>query len=149
MGGFGWLVSGVVLGAVLYVGLGHLADVSEAKKRLGKWAGLVSATLGLMVWLSVLYVKHTAWFFVPILLFGAVLILLGFISENFEVAAKKKFRLLGYGLFGAGALMASMPAGFTLFLALSALSMAVYILFVKTGRAKEIISEVDQRLKDL
>ena len=149
MGGFGWFVSGIVLGAVLYVGLGHIADVDEAKKRLGKWSGLISATLGLMVWLSVLYVKHTAWFYVPLLLVGALFASLGFLSESTEETTKKKFRLLGGGMFGAGLLMALMPAGFTLFLALAALAMAVYLLLVKTGKAKEIISEVDQRLKDL
>ena len=145
-----WLITGFVIGGILYL-VGRFADLEARQKRMLKWAGLVSATLGAMAWVSVIYVNHTAWFYWPAIIFGAVAAGLGFFHSHldlqFSETTTRNLRWLGSGLLVSGLFMAFVPAGASLFIGLLVLAGAVYLKLVKTGKAEQFISDIDRKLE--
>lgn len=137
----GFTVFLLVVGALLYVV--SLLFPKEPNLHFTKWAGLVFATLGVMVGSSALFVNHTPVFYVIALGTGLLLFVFGLRSES---AHRGKLLYSGVALFVAGMFMVMLKPGWFLFLALAGVVALLYFKFGNDERVKRVVSSLRDKI---
>lgn len=138
---FGFTVFLLTLGVLLYVV--SLLFSKEPNLHFTKWAGLVFATLGVMVGLSALFVNHTPIFYVITLGTGSLLFVFGLRSESEH---RGKLLYSGVTLFVAGIFMVILKPGWFLFLALAGVVVLLYFKFGSDERVKRMVSSFKDKI---